>query len=255
MAVNISLVVSTLNEEGNIADCILSAKDLVNEIVIVDMQSEDRTVEIAKSLGATVYLIERKPFVDPTRNFAFSKANGEWILPLDADERITPALVEEFRRIAENDEADVVLVQENVYMFGRLIRYSGWQESYFYRFFKKGFLEYSETEVHATPIVKGRQFFLDPKKGKLIHYNYRDIYHFISKMKDYTDGEALKLLKKNGALTPLRGVYWGLRHFLRRYFRKKGYKDGFYGFVLCVFMGFYWFLAFSKAWEKKQNKC
>jgi len=249
----ISLVISTLNEEKNIADCILSVKQLVNEIIVVDMNSEDRTIEIAKSLGATVYSIERKPFVDPTRNFAFSKASGEWILLLDADERITPQLAEELRLIAERDKADVVKIKFDTFMFGQQIRYSGWQEDSHDRFFKKGFFKYSNQEVHSKPEIKGRHLILDEGKGKIIHYNYRDFAHFIEKLSSYTEGEALKLLRTNVKATLLRGTYWGLRHFFKRYFCLKGYKDGKYGLVLSVFMGFYWFLAFSKAWEKKQS--
>lgn len=253
MKTSISLVISTLNEENNIADCIRSAQELVNEVIVVDMHSGDRTVEIARSLGATVHLIERRPFVDPTRNFAIAQATGDWILFLDADERLTPKLAAELRRIAEKDQADVVTIQFNTYMFGRHIRYSGWQEDRHHRFFKKGFLEYPNEEIHAHPRTLGRQLTLNGKKGKIQHFNFQDLRHFIKMINDYTDGEALKLLRGNGKITPLRGIYWGLRHFCRRYLKMRGYKDGMYGFILSVFMGFYWFLAFSKAWEQKQR--
>ena len=253
MSVCISLVVSTLNEEHNIADCIRSAQELVNEVVVVDMYSEDRTVEMARSLGATVHLIERRPFVDPTRNFAIAQATGNWILLLDADERLTPELAGELRSIAEKDQADVVGIYRDTFMFGRRIRYSGWQEDRHHRFFKKGFLEYPDVEVHAMPKIRGRQLVLDGKKGRIQHFNYQDVRHFITTMNMCTDGEALKLLRTNGKITPLRGTYWGLRHFYKRYLKMRGYKDGMYGFILSIFMGFYWFLAFVKAWEQKQG--
>ena len=253
MSVCISLVVSTLNEEHNIADCIRSAQELVNEVVVVDMHSEDRTVEIARSLGATVYLIERRLFVDSTRNFAIAQATGDWILLLDADERLTPEISGELRSIAEKDQADAVTICFDTFMFGRHIRYSGWQKDSHCRFFKKGFLEYPDVEVHAMPKILGRQLVLNGKKGKIQHFNFQDLRHFIKMINDYTDGEAPKLVRGNGQITPLRGVYWGLRHFCKRYFRLQGYKDGMYGLILSVLMGLYWFLAFAKAWEQKQG--
>ncbi|MGR3293124.1 MAG: glycosyltransferase family 2 protein [Candidatus Scalindua sp.] len=253
MGIYISLVVNTLNEEQNIADCILSARELVNEVVVVDMHSDDRTVEIARSLGAEVHLIERVPFVDPTRNYAIAQATGEWILLLDADERLTPKLANELRSIAEKDHVDMVRIHRDTYMFGQRIRYSGWQRDIHYRFFKKGFLKYPNEEVHAWPKAHGRILILDPCKGKIQHFNYKDLHHFIKKMNDYTDGEALKLLKTNGKISPLRGIYWGLHHFCKRFFKLRGFKDGNYGLILSVMMGFYWFLAFAKAWDKKQR--
>jgi glycosyltransferase involved in cell wall biosynthesis len=253
MLVYISLVVNTLNEERNIADCILSAKDLVNEVVVADMHSDDRTVEIAQSLGASVYQIERRPFVDPVRNFAIDKANGDWILLLDADERLVPELVTELRRVAEADQADVVELHFDTFMFGQQIQYFSSHEGRC-RFFRKGFLRYTDQEVHGLPKTKGRHLVIPPSAGRLQHYNYENLRHFIKKMNDYTDGEALKLLRSDGTINPLRGAYWGFRNFFKRYFRLECYKGGNYGFILSVLMGFYWFLSFCKAWElKKQN--
>ena len=249
----VSLVINTLNEEGNIGDCIRSAAGFADEVIVVDMSSTDHTVEEAKSAGAIVHVIPKGPFVDPTRNYAFSLASGEWILLMDADERLTPEIKDELHRIAVEDLADVVEVAFEVHMFGDVIHYSGWHNTRRKSFFKKGFLSYPADEVHAHPAWKGRLFSLPPSKGRFVHYNFRDLRHFILKMNDYTDGEALKLLRAGGSPSPLRGVYWGLRHFFRRYFLHFGYKDGWNGFVLSIFMGFYWFLSFAKAWEIKRR--
>jgi|SRR3990170_6716155 len=253
MPVRVSLVINTLNEEHNIGDCIRSATGFADEVIVVDMSSTDRTAEEAKAAGAIVHTIQRAPFVDPTRNYALSLATGNWILLLDADERLTPGLKVELRKIAEEDSADVVNIFDATYMFGHRIHYSGWQNACRRSFFKKGFLVYPETEVHAHPVNKGRLLTLEPTKGVVLHFNYRDLSHFIKKLNDYTDGEALKLLRTGGALTPLRGVYWGARHFFRRYFLLSGYKDGVYGFILSILIGFYWFMAFCKAWERRQK--
>ncbi len=254
MREKISLVVCTLDEEENIGDCIRSSAGLADEVVIVDMHSGDRTREIAAGLGAAVHLVDRKPFVDPTRAYAVSLAAGKWVLMLDADERLTPELSARLSAIAGNDEADVVQVFRETYMFGRRIRYTGWQNEYHYLFFKKGFLSFPATEVHPSRLPSGRVMRVPESEGTVLHYNYRDISHFMAKLNAYTDGEAVKLLRSGGKQTPLRGVYWGIRHFLRRYIVLRGYKDGVYGFVLSVLMGFYWFLAFCKAWEAGRKR-
>jgi glycosyltransferase involved in cell wall biosynthesis len=225
----------------------------VDEVIVVDMHSNDRTAEIARSQGAKVHLVGRKPFVDPVRNFSIAQATGEWILLLDADERLTPELSLELRSIAEKDLADVVTIEFDTYISQQQIKYSGWQKDSHCRFFKKGFLEYPDQEVHASPKICGRNLILPKEKGKIQHFNFRDLQHLINKINDYSDGEAIKLLRTNGKISPLRGVYWGLRHFLKRFLRLRGYKDGKYGFILSMLMGLYWFLSFAKAWEKNQK--
>jgi len=252
--VRVSLVVHTFNEEADIGDCLRSAGDLADEVLVTDMSSTDRTAEIARSLGARVSVIPKAPFVDPVRNQAIAQASGDWILLLDADERLTPELSAALRAVAGGDEADVVETAFEVYMFGERIRYTGWQDIRKKIFFRKGFLTFPDTEVHAQPAHKGRLLFLPPERGVVKHYNYRDIRHFILKLNDYTGGEALKLLKAGGKMSPLRGIYWGVRHFFRRYVLRAGYRDGAFGFMLSVFMGFYWFLAFCKAWELQRAR-
>ncbi len=251
---HISLVVNTLNEEANIADCIASVSGFADEVIVVDMESSDRTASIASSFGAVVHTIPREKFVDPARNKALSFASGDWILVLDADERLTPAVAAELKKTADGDMAEVVNVPFEVHMFGRIVRYSGWQDTRKKVFFKNGFLKYTATEVHGQPECKGRLAELDKNKGQIVHLNYRDIGHFFKKLNDYTDGEALKLVRTGGRNTPLKGIYWGLRHFFRRYLLQSGYRDGYTGLMLCAFMGFYWFLAFCKAWELENRK-
>lgn len=246
----ISLVINTLNEEEHIAACIGSARAFAGEVIVADMGSTDRTAEIAAGLGARVHTIPRVKFVDLVRNDAIALASGDWILVLDADERLTPEVEVQFAAIVSGDSADVVDVPFEVLMFGRPVRYSGWQDARKKIFFKKGFLRFSTTEVHGQPEWQGRLQSLDKSKGALLHYNYRDVRHFVEKMNDYTDGEALKLLRAGARCTPLRGLYWGARHFLRRYVGLSGFRDGAQGLVVCALMGVYWFLAFCKAWQR-----
>jgi glycosyltransferase involved in cell wall biosynthesis len=249
----ISLVVNTLNEEAHIAGCLASAAGFADEMIVADMHSTDRTAELARSAGAAVHLIPRAPFVDPARNAALELATGDWILILDADERLTPACAARLKQAAEKDEAEVVRVPFEVHMCGAVVRYSGWQNTYRKIFFKRGCLKFPDTEAHAEPQVAGRQKDLSAEYA-LPHYNYRDLSHFVEKLNSYTTGEALKIRRQGRPVTPVRGVYWGLRHFFRRYIIQQGWRDGLLGLALCGCMGFYWFLAFCKAWEMDRRK-
>jgi glycosyltransferase involved in cell wall biosynthesis len=245
----ISVVINTLEEERNIADCIASVRGLAEEVLVADMGSSDRTADLARALGASVHVIPRAPFADPSRNRAIALASGDWVLILDADERLTPALASRLRAIAESDGADVVEISFKTHMFGHVIRYCGWQDTSRKTFFKKGFLTYPETEVHSHAAWSGRLLVLPRSEGEIVHYNYRDVGHFLRKLRGYTDGEALKLLRAGGRVSPLRGLYWGGRQFLRRYLLRSGWRDGGYGLLLCLLMGYYWYLAFYKAWK------
>ena len=102
----IAVVINTWQEEGNIADAIKSAKKVADEIVVVDTYSSDKTVEIARKHGALVYLHEYLGYVEPVRNFAVSKAKSDWILILDADERISDTLADKIKKEVAKSSAD-----------------------------------------------------------------------------------------------------------------------------------------------------
>jgi len=121
------LVISSLNDEENIDDCIRSAPVFTKDVIVVDMSSIYRTAEEVKSTGAILNVISRARVVDPPRNYAFSLASGKWILLMDADECFTPKLRNKLCRIAVENLADAVDVSFEVHMFGDIILYSGWR--------------------------------------------------------------------------------------------------------------------------------
>ena len=121
----IALVINTLNEEKNIGDCIDSVGSLVNEIVVCDMYSDDRTAEIATLKGAQVVLHPRIGFVEPARKFAISQASQEWVLVLDADERMTPQLANRLIQVTQEDSCDVVSFWSLYWYFGGWVRHGG----------------------------------------------------------------------------------------------------------------------------------
>lgn len=248
----ISVVIFTKNEEENIKDCIKSAKPLASEIIVIDMQSKDKTRDIAKSLGTKIYEVEDHNWVEPVRNFGLSKANYEWILVLDADERVPKTLTQKLLNIVSENQYDVVKIPRKTIFFKKWIQHTAWWPDYNIRFFKKGFVNWV-VKIHPEVIAKGQVLNLKPKEEyALIHENARNIKIWLQKIDHHTDYEDFFLTKEN--LTPEDILKRYNHEFYWRYFEHQGYKDGLHGFVLSKFMEFYRFLEFAKVWEKKGFK-
>lgn len=246
----ISAVVNTLNEERRLSRCLGSVRPWVDDIVVVDMDSEDRTVEIARSFGARVYRHDRYEYADPARAYALAQATGDWILILDADELVPAALARTLVRIATTAEADVVKIPMVNYLFGAPLRGTGWapEQDKHMRFFRRG-------SVRATPeihnylhIVDGaRVVDLPAEDGEcLIHHNYVDVRQFIEKMNRYTEIEAQDLVSKGRRLSHAAAIASAGREFVRRYFRHRGYRDGWRGFYLAWLMAGYRLVTAAK---------
>lgn len=245
----ISVVICTKNEEKNIEDCINSVKSFADEIIVIDMQSSDKTVSIAKSKGAVIYPVKDYDWVEPVRNFGIGKAKNEWILVLDADERIPSTLAKKFIDIIKEDKYDAVKIPFKVIFFNKWIKHTHWWPDYHVRFFRKGYVEWV-VKIHPDIKVNGRILELKPiSKNAIIHQNASDIKAWLKKIDHHTDFEDhffnLKKLKVDDILGRFR------REFYWRYFENRGYLDGMHGFILSKFMEFYRFLEFAKFWEKK----
>lgn len=246
----ISVVIFTKNEEENIEDCIRSVKHFAEEIILVDMQSKDKTVEIAKSFNAVIYSVKDYNWVEPVRNFGIGKAKYDWILVLDADERVPLTLAKKFIEIVEQDKHDAVKVPYKLIFFKKWIKHTHCWPDYHVRFFRKGFVKWV-VKIHPDiKISAGRILELKAQpENAIIHENARNIKTYLKKIDHHTDFEDyffnLKEIKAEDILGRFR------REFYWRYFENKGYLDGMHGFVISKFMEFYRFLEFVKFWEKK----
>lgn len=132
----ISVVINTLNEEDNLPRALASVKKFADEIVVVDMKSDDKTVDIAKKAGAKVYEYKRIGYVEPARNFAIGKATGKWILIIDADEQLPGSLVKELKKIVKNPSANYYRLPRKNLIFGKWVKHSRWWPDYNIRFFQ-----------------------------------------------------------------------------------------------------------------------
>lgn len=249
LVATVTAVINTLNEEKNLPRAINSVKDFVDEIVVVDMNSDDNTQKLARALGAKVYEHERTHYVEPARNFAISKATSDWILVLDADERIPHTLVRKLNKVIKDAKVDYYRIPRKNIIFGKWIKNSRWWPDYNIRFFKKGFVSWNEV-IHTVPMTTGEGIDLKPlEKNAIIHYHYKTIDQYVERLNRYTSLHA-KLKAKEGYKFQWQDVI--LRpsdEFLSRYFSGKGYKDGLHGLALASLQAFSELVLYLKIWQ------
>lgn len=249
---SISLVINTKNEEKNIKDCILSAKDIVDEIIVVDMQSNDKTIQLAKELGSKTYSVKDVGFADPARNFALNKPRLEWTLTLDADERLTKELRDKIVKLIKKSNYDGYKFPFKNILLGKWIKHSMWWPDYHLRLFRTGHLSWP-AKVHQEPSFTGKVFQLDPsEKNAVIHYNIADIKELLAMVDQYSSVEHTFQSKKNVTADDL--IKYLNHEFKWRYLEHKGYLDGMHGFILGKFMDVYRLLEVAKSWEKQGYK-
>jgi Glycosyl transferase family 2 len=245
-APTVGAIIHTRNEERNVADAIRSV-GWADHVLVVDMESTDRTVEIARELGAEVARHEHTGIVEPARNWALAHLDTDWVMVLDADERVPERLARLLDRISSDDEADVVELHWELWISGRRVERSGWGGHWHNRFFRRGHVRWSD-RIHAMPEVTGRVYRVPAEDGlRLIHFSYDDLHHFVEKLNRYTGKEADGLQGE-----PTRDWAWVAR-FLRREFswHWTPAADGPLSGALAVSMLYYRFLSHAKNWERK----
>lgn len=250
----ISVVVNTLNEEDNLPRCLKSVQSLADEIVVVDMYSDDRTRKIARKFGARVFLHKKVGYVEPARNFAIGKARGKWVLVLDADEKVTPSLAKRLREIVtkRSENVDFVLIPRKNIIFGKWIQNSRWWPDYLPRFFKQGKVIWPK-QIHQKPELKGNIYTLpDAERYALTHYNYESLEQFLERSWRYAEVRAEELVKENKYRLSVGDlVLKPTGEFLSRLFSGEGYKDGIHGLALAILQSYSTALIYLKVWEKQ----
>ena len=254
MKPSISVVINTLNEENTIARALNSVK-WADEVLICDMHSTDKTVNIAKKMGAKVVFHKRLDFVEPARNFAISKALGDWILILDPDEEILDKLRDRLTQIVSAmEQIDYVRIPRKNIIFNKWMKASMWWPDLNVRFFKKGQVKWGE-KIHKPPQTLGQGLDLPLNEElAILHNNYQSISQFLERMNRYTEVEAreLKIDGYNFKWQDL--VEKPLSEFLSRFFASKGYEDGLHGLSLSLLQAFSFFIVYVKLWEKTRFK-
>ncbi len=250
MVNQISVVINTFNEERNIRRAMESVA-WADEIIVCDMYSGDKTVEIAKKMGAKVILHKMVGYVELARNYAISKASFDWVLVLDADESVPEVLARKIRElIAKPNPLDYVEIPRKNIIFGKWMSASMWWPDYQVRLFKKGSVLWNE-KIHTKPDTKGEGLKLQPEeKWAIVHQNYQGVSQFIERMNRYSDIQAKELQEEGYKFSWKDLLQKPLNEFLARFFANKGYKDGLHGLSLSLLQAFSFLVVYMKVWEK-----
>ncbi len=247
----ISTVINTYNEEKNIDRCLESVKKFSDEIVVVDMYSSDKTAEIAKKHGAKIFFHEHTKYVEPARNFALSKATGDWLFLIDADEELSDSLASELKKISQKDKVDFVQIPRKNIIFGKWIEHSRWWPDLLVRFFRKGKVKFSN-KIHVPPTTQGEGLILAAKEeNAIIHHNFQTISQFIERLNRYSDIQAEEKILQGEKFDQISLITKPSNEFFSRFFAGEGYKDGIHGLVLALLQSFSELVVVLKVWEKQ----
>ncbi len=251
----VSVVIITLNEEDRLEEALKSCRDIADEIVVVDSFSTDKTCEIAARYGALIY---KNVFSDygTQKNLALEKASHEWVLNLDADERISDHLKNEILMFkkksgtgAVEDDADGFKINRKTTYLGRWIKHSGWYPDCKLRLFRKSKSKW-RGRIHETLVLDGKTIRM---AGDILHFTYRDITDHIQRLNKYSRLQALDIVDKKKKALFLRALLMPPVTFTRFYFWKLGILDGFPGLVIALVSSWATALKYLKAIELKRK--
>jgi glycosyltransferase involved in cell wall biosynthesis len=246
---SISALVITKNEAENLRECLASLQ-WVDEIVVVDAESSDGTAALAKEFTDKIFVRRWEGF-SAAKNFALSQCTGEWVLWIDADERITPELRDEIiATLAGNPRANGYEMPRLANFLGRWIRHGGWYPGYVLRLFRREAGRFNERQVHEGVQVAGE---IGRLANYLLHYTDRNLQHYFEKLNRYTSLAAEELYHRGR-----RFHLWDLLSrpgwfFFRMYVLKAGFLDGVHGFILALLSASYVLTKYAKLWEKQKS--
>lgn len=244
----VSVVIVTKDEQTNIGDALKSVSDF-EDIVVVDSFSKDRTVEICRGYTNRVFQHEWQGYAKQ-KQMAVDLAEKQWVLILDADERVTPELKAEITEKIEDTLIKGFYIARKNYFLGRWIRHSGWWPDHALRLFRKEAGRIEERFVHEKVTLNGEAGYL---KNPLVHYTYRTIAEYIRKADTYSTLAAMELVKngRTPGISPL--IISPLFTFFKMFLIRQGFRDGIHGLILAVLYSYYTFLKYVKVWEKSEK--
>lgn len=284
----LSVVLATRNEEKNIGDCLSSIKDIADEIIIVDEESTDNTKKIAESFGAKVYSQKHEPIFHITKQKALDLATCEWILQLDADERVTPNLAQEIKKVINMRSSDLIkrfksnkkrklfsrhqklvekrdgpigketgeivafFIPRRNFFLGEAIIHAGVYPDGVIRLVKKGKASFPAKSVHEQMIIVGKVSWLE---NDLEHYDSPTLKRYFQRLNRYTDLHAKELKERNAPKNIFYMFYYCLIKkcliFLNLFIIHKGFMDGYRGFLWSLFSSWHYPIAYFKYWQMK----
>jgi len=251
--VKISATIITFNEEGNLERC-LKSLDFVDEIIVVDSESTDKTTEIAKKYTDKVYINKFEGY-GQQKNYASNLAKNDIIFSIDADEEVSV----ELKKYLLEHGADIfsqgysaIAIPRRTFYLGKFIKNSGWYPDYKIRIYDKNVCIWNNKSVHES-LVCGEKIFYIPKNCDLYHYSYKNIEDHINKMNKYTTILGKEKSKLSNLSILLNLFTKPPLKFIKMYFLKGGIFEGYRGIVIAILGTFYEALKYIKAWEHKNG--
>jgi glycosyltransferase involved in cell wall biosynthesis len=257
---NISVIIHTHNEEKNIKDCITSARLISDDITVIDMDSTDKTVELAKSEKVTVTNFPFSTYVEPARAFGIARALADWIFILDADERMTKELASEIKSIISNEQPTTnnrqlithyKVSRKNIFGKKKWLTHGGWSPDFQMRFINKKYFKSWPKEIHSTPKIDGEIGYL---KNSFLHYFHGDLEKMVDKTTIFEDIES-DLLYKAGR--PVKTSTFFRKFFgelFRRLIKNGGFWDGPIGIIESIYQAYSKTITYLYLYEKKNSR-
>jgi len=239
----LSAIVITRNEAANIGEC-LDSVGFCDERIVVDCGSSDTTVDIARAKGARVDINAWRGF-GPQKNHALSLATGDWVLSVDADERVAPELADAIKAALADTDADGFEFPRRSSFLGRQMRHSGWFPDYVLRLFRRGKGRFDDARVHERVICDG---VVKRLNAPLLHYPVLKLEDALSRMDRYSTASAQTIIASGQHVSFFAGIGHGLFTFLRLYVLRGGFLDGAEGFLLAVANAEGSYYRYMKAW-------
>jgi glycosyltransferase involved in cell wall biosynthesis len=250
MTVRLSAIVITKNEARNIEAC-LDSLAFCDQRVVVDGGSDDETASLAQAKGASVTVVTEWRGFGPQKNLALSLATGDWVLSVDADERVSAGLAAEIRRAITEGLAEGYEMPRLSTFCGRPMRHSGWYPDYVLRLFRRGRARFSDDLVHERVICEGQVGRL---KEPLTHHPVLRLEDSLSRMDRYSTARAEMIVSSGRRVSFLTGILRGWWTFIQTYFIRLGFLDGREGFLLAVANAEGTYYRYMKAWLKERGR-
>jgi glycosyltransferase involved in cell wall biosynthesis len=248
-SVPLSVIVPCFNEESVIAECLESVR-FAEEIMVVDSFSTDRTLEIASRY--TDRILQHEFWSHGAQNnWAIAQARHDWVLVVDADERITPALADEIQTLLRAPAADGYRVRRRNFFLNKTIRHGMWGEDLVLRLFRRDKGHYQEKRVHSQVELKGR---VESCREAMTHHSYRSLDDYMRKIHRFSQGGALNMHEQGKHSNAWTMAAHSLARFFKSYVLKRGFLDGTEGFIIAFMEADHAFLKYAKLWELENKR-
>jgi glycosyltransferase involved in cell wall biosynthesis len=245
----ITAVIFAHNEENNTKECITSAKFLTQEIIVIEIDSQDKTAEVAKESGAKTVPLTKTDYVEPARGFGINQATTDWVLILDADERLTKELAEEVRNSLKDETiTHYQISRKNIFGKVKWLKHGGWWPDYQTRLINKKYFKAWPKEIHSSPIITGPIARLN---NPLLHYFHGDLDTMVTKTIIFENIESDLLFKANRKTSSLTFFRKFLGEFYRRMFKRVGFLDGEIGIIESIYQAFSKTITYLYLYEKQ----